>query len=69
MTTDELDHPRYLSSHGEFLGVSRSNFFIFWYMWCTPTREERGAIAALYLVTIYIYILGPVDKSIYMLLY
>ena len=32
-------------------------------------REQRGAINALYLVTLYIEILGVVYKSIYLLLF
>ena len=35
----------------------------------SPTREQCGAITALYLVTIYIYILGVVENSIYILLF
>ena len=34
-----------------------------------PTGEQREVITALYLVTLYIEILGVVDKSIYLLLF
>ena len=61
--------PWFLSSRGEFLGVLRSNFSIFISTYHSPTREQRGAITAQYLVTLNIEILGFLDKSIYMLLF
>ena len=35
----------------------------------SPTREQYGAITALYLVTLDINILGVLDKYIYLLLF
>ena len=55
-----------LSSHGEFLGVLSSNYLIFQYTRRSPTRDERGAVTALFVDTLDIYILVVVDKSIYM---
>ena len=49
--------------------VLRSNFDVFQSRRCFPTSEQPGVITALYLVTLYIDILGPVDKSIYLLLF
>ena len=68
-TTDEVEHPWCLSSHGEFLGVLSSNVAIFQSTWHSPTREECGAITELYLVILDIEILGVVYKSIYLLLF
>ena len=68
-TAYEVDHPWSLSSHGELLGILRSNFAIFQSTRRFPTREQRGAIAALYLVTLGVEILGFVDNSIYLLLF
>ena len=68
-TTDEVEHPGWLSSNGEFLGVLSSNFSIFQSKRRSPTRDQHGAIAALYLVSLDIYILGVVDKSIYLLIF
>ena len=58
-----------LSSHGEFLGVLSSNFAIFQSTRRSPTREQRGSITTLCLVTLDIEILGVVDNSIYLLLF
>ena len=60
MTADEVDHPWCLYSHGEFLGVLRSDFSILWSTRRSPIREQRGAITALYLVTLYIEVLRVV---------
>ena len=68
-TTDEVEHPWCLSSHGEFLGILRSNFAIFKSTWRSPKCEECGAITELYLVNIYIEIFGVVDKSLYLLIF
>ena len=54
-TTDEVDHPWCLSFHGELLDVLSSNFELFQSTRRSPTLEQRGDIAALYLVTLYIY--------------
>ena len=37
-TTDEVEQRWCLSSHGEFLGILRYNFAIFWSMRRSPTR-------------------------------
>ena len=68
-TTDEIYHTWCLSYNGEFLGVLRSNFTIFQSTRRSPTLEQRGAITALYLVTLDIEISDVVDKSIYLLLF
>ena len=63
-TTDEVEHTWYLSSHSKLLGVWRSNFSIFRSTQLSSTREQRGEITALNLVTIGTEILGFVDNSI-----
>ena len=68
-TTYLVEHPGCLSSHCGLLGILRSNFAIFWSKQRSPTREQRGAITALYLVIIYIEVLGVVYKFIYLLLF
>ena len=68
-TTDEVEHTWYLSSHSKLLGVWRSNFSIFRSTQLSSTREQRGEITALYLVTLELAILGVADKSIYLLLF
>ena len=68
-TTDEVDNPRCISSHGEFLGVLSSDCSILQSTQRSPTREQCGTITTLYLVTIDIKILGVVDKYIYLLLF
>ena len=68
-TIDEVENPCCLSFHGDFLGVWRSNFLVFRSMWHSPTREQRGEITALYLVTLDIEILGILDKSINLLIF
>ena len=64
ITTEEVDKPLCIYSHGEFLGMWCSNFAIFWYTRRSPTREQRGVITALYLVTLDIDILGVVNNII-----
>ena len=68
-TTDYGEHPWCLSSHGEFLGVLSSNFKIFQSTQRSPTFEQSMAITKLYLVNLYLDILGVVDKSIYLLFF
>ena len=58
-----------LSSHGDLLGVLRSNFAIFQYTRRSSTREQRGAIIALYLVTPDIDILDFLDMFINLLIF
>ena len=53
-----------LSSHGEFLGILSSNFAIFQSTQKTKTREQRGAITALYLDTLDIDTLVVLDRSL-----
>ena len=69
ITTDEVDHPWCISSYCDFLGVLRSNFAIFQSMRRSPTHDQRGVITTIYLVNIYIDILGVIYKSIYLLLF
>ena len=57
-TTDEVEHPWYLSYHGDFLGVWHSNYAIFWYTQRSPTREQRGETTASNFFTIGIEVLG-----------
>ena len=64
-TTDGVEYPRCLSPHGEFLDVLRYNFEIFNLRDVFQYLNRVG----LYLVTLYIYILGVVAKSIYMLIF
>ena len=68
-TKDEVEHKLCISYHGEFLSVLHSNFAIFRSTRRSPTLEQRGAITALYLVTIDIDNLGVVDKYIYLLIF
>ena len=63
-TTDEIEHPWCISSHGDFLGVWRSNVVIFWSTQHSPTPEQRGTITTLNLVTLGMEILGFADNSI-----
>ena len=56
-TTDEVYHSLCISSRGEFLGIWRSNFLIFWSTWRSTMREQCMSIAALKLVTLGIDIL------------
>ena len=63
-TIDEIDHPWYLSSHGELLGVWRSNFATFRSMLRLLRRGHRGSITALKFVNLGIYILGFIDNTI-----
>ena len=69
ITTDEVQHPWCLSSHGYFLGVLRYNFSIFQSTRRSPIREQCGTITALYLVTLDIDTLGVLYQSIYILLF
>ena len=46
-TTDEVERPWCLSSHGEFLGIWRSNFSIFLSAWRSLAREQRVVITEL----------------------
>ena len=68
ITTDEVQHPWCLSSHGYFLGVLRYNFSIFQSTRRSPIREQCGTITALYLVTLDIDILGVLYKSIFFII-
>ena len=68
-TTDDVEQPWCLYSHGEFLCVLRSNFTIFQFTPRSTMREQCGAITTLYLVILDIQILGVVEKSIYILLF
>ena len=45
-TTNEVEHPGCLSSHGNFLVVWRSNFEIFWSTHRFPARDEHGVVGA-----------------------
>ena len=38
-TTDEVEHSRYITFHGDFLGVLHSIVLVFWPMWRSPMRE------------------------------
>ena len=55
-------------SRSEFLVILSSTFAIFQSTTCSPMREQRGSITALYLYTLGIDILVVIDKSIYILL-
>ena len=68
-TTDEIEHPWCLYSHGGFLINWRSNFAIFRSTQRSPTHEHRRSISAIYLVTIDIDILGVVDNFIWLLIF
>ena len=68
-TIDEVDRLCCISSHGEFLGIVRSNFSILPSTRRSPMQKQCGSIAALYLVTLDIYILGFVESSKYLLLF
>ena len=64
ITTEEVDKPLCIYSHGEFLGMWCSIFAIFRSTRRSPTCEQCEAITALYLVTLDIYILGVVNNII-----
>ena len=68
-TTDEVEHPWFISSRGYFFVVLSSNFVIFQSTRLSPTPEQRGQIILLYLVTLDIDIFGVVDKSVCLLLF
>ena len=53
-TKDEVGLQWCLYCHGELLGILCSNFSIFQCTERSPILKQRGAITALYLVTLYI---------------
>ena len=57
-TTYELEHPWYLSSHGDLLCVCRSNFLIFQYILRSSTREQHDTITVSNFFTLGIDIFG-----------